>query len=356
LGYKRGLSDLYIRKGAVMRLLVTGGAGFIGSNFVKHLLEKRKDIRILVLDALTYCGNLENFSKENWEDTNFCFFHGDIRDEKLVNNLMRNVDKVIHFAAETHVDRSIDNSDPFISTDIKGTQVLLEAIRKSPVDRFIHISTSEVYGSAERVPMDEEHPLKPQSPYAAAKAGADRLVYSYFFTYDLPVIIIRPFNNYGPNQFPEKLIPLFISNAVEGKNLPVYGTGKNTRDWVYVKDCVKALEKLLDVDIGSVKGEVINIGSGEDTDVLTITDTILKELGKDRSLISFVEDRLGHVKRHISSTEKAGELLGWAAETKFKDGLIETIQWYTENEEWWRKIKEGRREYKEFYERYYRSR
>ncbi len=337
-----------------MRLLVTGGAGFIGSNFVRCILEKRKDIRIIVLDALTYAGNLDNFPGWVWEDANFCFFHGDIRDETLVRNLMRNTDKVIHFAAETHVDRSIDNSDPFISTDIKGTQVLLETIRKEPVERFIHISTSEVYGTTEKVPMDEEHPLKPQSPYAAAKAGADRLAYSFFFTYDLPLIIIRPFNNYGPNQFPEKLIPLFITNAMEEKPLPVYGTGKNTRDWIYVKDCVKAFEKLLDVDVKKIKGEVINLGSGKDTNVLTIADTILGELGKDKSLIKFVADRLGHVKRHISSTEKAKKVIGWEAETDFQKGLISTIKWYKENEEWWRKIKEGKREYKEFYEKWYR--
>lgn len=336
-----------------MRLLVTGGAGFIGSNFVRYILEKRKDIRVIVLDALTYAGNLDNFSDWMWEDANFCFFHGDIRDENLVRNLMRNVDKVIHFAAETHVDRSIDNSDPFISTDIKGTQVLLETIRRAPVERFIHISTSEVYGSAEKVPMDEEHPLKPQSPYAAAKAGADRLAYSYFLTYNLPIVIIRPFNNYGPNQFPEKLIPLFITNAIEDKPLPVYGTGKNTRDWVYVKDCVKAFEKLVDIEIEKIRGEVINIGSGKDTNVLTITDAILSELGKDKTLIKFVEDRLGHVKRHISSTEKAKKIIGWKAGTDFHDGLISTVEWYIKNEEWWRKIKEGKREYKEFYERYY---
>jgi dTDP-glucose 4,6-dehydratase len=337
-----------------MRLLITGGAGFIGSNFVRHILKERKDIRIVILDALTYAGNLDNFEEWMWEHDNFCFFHGDIRDEMLVKNLMRNVDKVIHFAAETHVDRSIDDSDPFISTDIKGTQVLLEAIRKQPVERFIHISTSEVYGSAERDPMDEEHPLKPQSPYAAAKAGADRLAYSYFFTYNLPVVIIRPFNNYGRNQFPEKLIPLFVTNAIEDKPMPVYGTGKNTRDWIYVKDSVRAFEKLLDVEIGKVKGEVINLGSGKDTSVLAITDTILKELGKDKELIKFVEDRLGHVQRHISSTEKARKLLGWSAETDFENGLRETVQWYKEHEEWWRKIKEGRREFKEFYKRYYK--
>jgi len=337
-----------------MRLLVTGGAGFIGSNFVRHILEVREDIKITVLDVLTYAGNLDNFTPEVLASDNFSFTHGDIRDETLVKNLMKNTDKVIHFAAETHVDRSIDNSDPFISTDIKGTQVLLETIRKEPVERFIHISTSEVYGSAETEPMSEEHPLKPQSPYAAAKAGADRLAYSYYYTYDLPIIIVRPFNNYGPNQFPEKLIPLFITNAIEGKPLPVYGTGKNTRDWVYVRDCVKALEKLLDVEIKKLKGEVINLGSGKDTGVLSITETILGELGKDKSLIKFVDDRLGHVKRHISSTEKASKLLSWKTETDFKDGLFSTIKWYKENEEWWRKIKEGKREYKEFYQKWYK--
>ncbi len=337
-----------------MRLLVTGGAGFIGSNFVRHILDKREDIKIMVLDALTYAGNLDNFTPDVLGNDNFSFTHGDIRDENVVKNLMKNTDKVIHFAAETHVDRSIDNSDPFISTDIKGTQVLLEAIRKEPVERFIHVSTSEVYGSAESVPMDEEHPLKPQSPYAAAKAGADRLAYSYCLTYNLPIVIIRPFNNYGPNQFPEKLIPLFITNAIEDKFLPVYGTGKNTRDWIYVKDCAKAFEKLLDVDMKTVKGEIVNFGSGKDTDVLTITDTIISELGKDKSLIKFVEDRLGHVKRHISSTEKATRLLNWKNETDFKNGLISTIKWYKENEEWWRKIKEGKREYKEFYRKWYK--
>jgi dTDP-glucose 4,6-dehydratase len=341
------------KKGEKMRLLITGGAGFIGSNFVKHILKRRRDIRVVVLDALTYAGNLDNFSKDMWKDTNFCFFHGDIRDETLVRNLVRNVDRVIHFAAETHVDRSIDNSAPFISTDVKGTQILLEAIRRQPVERFIHISTSEVYGSAEKVPMDEEHTLKPMSPYAAAKAGADRLAYSYFFTYDLPIIIIRPFNNYGPNQFPEKLIPLFITNAIENKPLPVYGTGKNTRDWIYVKDSVKAFEKLLDIDIKTIKGEVINLGSGKDIDVLSITDIILCELGKDKSLVRLVEDRLGHVKRHVSSTDKAKKVLGWVAEKDFNEGLVSTVKWYKENEEWWRKIKEGKREYKEFYEKYY---
>ncbi|MFQ5905481.1 MAG: dTDP-glucose 4,6-dehydratase [bacterium] len=336
-----------------MTVLITGGAGFIGSNFVKLHIKRHPDVKVVVLDVLTYCGNMDNFPPEILENDDFEFIHGDIRDRELVEKIMARVDRVIHFAAETHIDRSIDNSDPFISTDVKGTQVLLEAARKHPVERFIHISTSEVYGTAEQIPMTEEHPLKPKSPYAAAKCGADRLAYAYFVTHDVPTCIIRPFNNYGPNQFPEKLIPLFITNAMEDKDLPVYGTGKNTRDWLYVEDCCDALDRVLNADVESVKGEVINLGTGKDYDVLTITGLILDGLGKPRSLTRHVGDRPGHVERLISSTDKARAVLRWEARTGLEEGLRTTVDWFKANKDWWEKIKKGRREYQDFYKEWY---
>lgn len=334
--------------------MVTGGAGFIGSNFVRRMLREHPDRKLVVLDALTYAGNLDNFSPEERTQANFDFRHGDIRDPAAVADAMSGAEQVIHFAAETHVDRSIDNADPFVSTDVKGTQVLLEALRRhANVERFVHISTSEVYGTAEVVPMTEDHPLKPMSPYAGCKVGADRLAYSYYATYGLPIIIIRPFNNYGPNQFPEKLIPFFILNALGEKALPVYGDGKNTRDWVYVEDCCAGLEQVLATDLGKLKGEVVNLGTGKETDVLTITDQILARLGKPLDLKRFVPDRPGHVKRHCASTAKAEALLGWRAETDFKAGLEKMIDWYLANEPWWRDIQETRREYREFTVRWY---
>ena len=336
-----------------MTILVTGGAGFIGSNFVKLCMRKHPEARVVVLDALTYCGNMENFTKEILESDNFEFIHGDVRDRELVEKTMQRVDKVIHFAAETHIDRSIDNSDPFISTDVKGSQVLLEAAKKHPVERFIHISTSEVYGTAEQIPMTEEHPLKPKSPYAAAKCGADRLAYAYFITYGVPTCIIRPFNNYGPNQFPEKLMPLFITNALEDKELPVYGAGKNTRDWLYVEDCCEALDRAMNIDVERIKGEVINLGTGKDYDVLTITRIILEAVGKPKSLIKHVGDRPGHVERLISATDKAEDLLSWEAGTGLEEGMQKTVDWFKANSDWWKKIREGRREYQDFYRDWY---
>lgn len=337
------------------QILVTGGAGFIGSNFVKYMLHHYKDCYIIVLDALTYAGNLDNFDEWVWNNPSFFFWHGNICDKEIVSNLLRNVDIVVHFAAETHVDRSIDNSDPFITTDIKGTQVLLEVARLYTPKRFVHISTSEVYGSAQSVPMTEEHPLCPQSPYAAAKAAADRLAWAFYQTYNLPIIILRPFNNYGPNQHPEKLIPLFITNALEEKSLPIYGDGRNTRDWVYVEDCCKAVDAALSAKLEDVAGEVINIGTSKEVDVLTITYTILEELKKPYELVKFVEDRPGHVKRLLSDTEKAKKLLGWEAETPFEEGLKKTVQWYKKNYTWWKKIKESEESFKEFYQRWYKE-
>ncbi|MDH5683587.1 MAG: dTDP-glucose 4,6-dehydratase [candidate division WOR-3 bacterium] len=335
----------------MVRVLVTGGAGFIGSNFVKTLLSDRK-YEVIVLDKLTYAGNLDNFSEKIRHDPRFIFVKGDIALRKNVYQAIKKVDKIVHFAAETHIDRSVVNIDPFVRTDFVGTYVLLEEFRMNPCDRFIHISTSEVYGSAQTVPMAEDHPIAPQSPYAATKAGADRLVHSYYKTYNLPLVIIRPFNNYGPNQYPEKLIPFFTTNALEDKPLFVYGSGQNTRDWLYVKDCCEAIKKILEVDINKVKGEVINLGSGSEVAVLEIADLILKYFNKPKSLIRHIKDRPAHVERLISSTDKAKKLLGWKPATDFKTGIRQTIAWYQNNPAWWQKIRK-RKEYQRFYREWY---
>ncbi|MEA3431267.1 MAG: dTDP-glucose 4,6-dehydratase [candidate division WOR-3 bacterium] len=338
-----------------MNLLVTGGAGFIGSNFVKKVLSKglsADEYKVTVLDALTYAGNKKNFPKDIWDNPNFTFIEGNILDRDLVFRIMDSQDTVVHFAAYTHIDRSIDLSDPFVDTDFKGTHILLEAARHTDIKRFIHISTSEVYGSAIYAPMDEEHPIKPQSPYAAAKAGADRLVYSYYVTYNLPCVIIRPFNNYGYNQYPEKLIPYFITNALDGKSLPIYGSGENTRDWLWVEDCVDGIIKALDVDGSRIEGKVINLGTGEDFSVNYIAEKILEILGKDRGLIGRVSDRPGHVKRLVASYGKAKTLLGWQPVVEFDEGLKRTVDWYVENREWWEEIK-TREEFKTFERNWY---
>ncbi len=336
-----------------MRILITGGAGFIGSNFVHYILEKYPDDRVLVLDALTYAGNLDNFSKADGENPNFQFFHGNIIDEELVNELMRNVDTVVHFAAETHVDRSIHEAGAFLETDVLGTYVLLEAARRSAIKRFVHISTDEVYGEAEGEASREGDDLKPKSPYAASKTGADRLAWSYWTTYDLPVTISRCANNYGPLQYPEKLIPLFVTNALEDKPLPVYGHGKNTRDWIYVMDHCSAVDLLLRADADKVCGEVFNVSSECEKSVLDITAIILKALGKPESLINHVEDRPGHVERHAVDPSKLKKALGWKPEYDFEENISKTIDWYRENEAWWRKLKEKQAEYKAWIKEHY---
>lgn len=332
-----------------MNLLVTGGAGFIGSNFVKKVL-KRGDMNITVLDALTYAGNKKNFPPGVWDSPNFTFIEGNILDSDLVSRIISSQDMVVHFAAYTHIDRSIDLSDPFIDTDFKGTHILLESAKSSAIKRFVHISTSEVYGSAVYAPMDEEHPIRPQSPYAAAKAGADRLVYSYYVTYNFPSVIIRPFNNFGDNQYPEKLIPYFVTNAMDGKSLPMYGSGENTRDFLWVEDCVDGIIKALLVD--GIDGEVINLGTGVDFSVRYIAEKILDFLGEDRGLIESVGDRPGHVKRLIADYRKAEKLLDWRPVVEFDKGLEKTVDWYVKNREWWGEIKE-REEFKEFEKNWY---
>ncbi len=324
-------------------ILVTGGAGFIGSNFVRFLLDKYPNYRVVVLDLLTYAGNMDNLPREMLDHpangtARLVFWYGNVRNGELVDTLVSQSDMVVHFAAESHVTRSIYDNWIFFETDVMGTQVVSNAVLKhrDRIERMIHISTSEVYGTADAEVMDEEHPLKPMSPYASAKAGADRLVYSYWATYDLPLVIIRPFNNYGPYQHLEKVVPRFITSGILGEPMTVHGKGEAQRDWLYVQDHCKALDKALHAPIEKIKGEVINVGTGRSISVLEIAETI-KRLTNAGSPITFVGDRPGQVFRHTSSTDKAKELLGWECQTSFEDGLKETIQWYQDNTKWWEK-------------------
>ncbi|MBI3325451.1 MAG: dTDP-glucose 4,6-dehydratase [Nitrospinae bacterium] len=320
-----------------MRLLITGGAGFIGSAFVRYLVERHPHYSITVLDALTYAGSLENFPEPLRSNSHFRFCYGNIRNATAVEELVAEADVVVHFAAETHVPRSLHDTVTFFETDVLGTQAIVSAIVKHPVERFIHISSSEVYGTARVVPMREDHPLNPTTPYASAKAGADRLVYAYHASYDLPSVIVRPFNTYGPHQHLEKVIPRFITSALLDEPLTIHGDGTASRDWLYVDDLCEALDRLLHVDLGTVKGEVLNLGTGRDTSVVTVAETILRKLGKPRTLVTSMQDRPGQVRKHVADTQKALRILGWKAGTDFERGIERTIRWYAENREWWRK-------------------
>ncbi|MBN1480249.1 dTDP-glucose 4,6-dehydratase [candidate division KSB1 bacterium] len=328
--------------------LVTGGAGFIGSNYIHYLFEKYGSAaNIINLDKLTYAGNLENL-RDVESNNNYRFVKGDICDASVVDPLVREADIVINFAAESHVDRSIGAPDDFIKTDIYGAFMLLEAARKHGVEKFVQISTDEVYGSIIDGSFKETDVLEPSSPYSASKAGADRLAYSYFVTYDLPVIITRCSNNYGPCQYPEKLIPLFVTNALEDKSLPIYGDGKNVRDWIYVRDHCDAIEFL--VHHGD-DGQVYNIGAGEERMNIEITDLILKYLKKPDSLKMYVQDRLGHDRRYSVDTAKIAAL-GWQPSHSFEQAMQDTIQWYIDHKKWWARLKSG--EYKEYYKAHYK--
>jgi dTDP-glucose 4,6-dehydratase len=319
------------------RVLVTGGAGFISSNFIRHLLEQTEH-EVVTLDALTYAGNLENLA-DVMSHPRLSFVHGDIRDGGLVRELVEGVDVIVNAAAESHVEKSIAHgASEFVTTNVEGTQILLDAIRVTPVERFIVISSSEVYGTALRVPMDEEHPLNPRSPYAATKAGADRLAYSYWTTYELPIVIVRPFNNYGPRQHPEKVLPRFITQALADEPLTVHGDGHASRDWLYVGDDAEAIQAVIDAPLETIAGEVINVATGVDIAVGEIAAKVLDALGKPQDLRQHVPERLGQVDRHLGSTDKAQRLLGWTARTSFEHGLERTVAWYRDNEAWWRAI------------------
>ena len=321
--------------------LVTGGAGFIGSNFVQHLFCKYPDYRILVLDLLTYAGSVDNLPTD-FHGANSSgrieFWYGDVRNASLVDNLVRRADVVVHFAAETHVTRSIFDNHHFFETDVLGTQVISNAVlRAENVERFIHISTSEVYGTAEAALMDEQHPLMPLSPYAAAKAGADRLVYSYWATYQLPAVILRPFNNYGSRQHLEKAVPRFITSCLLNETLRVHGDGSAARDWIYVQDTCEAVDLAAHCDRNLVIGEVLNLGTGVSLSVGDIAREVVKQMGKSEGLITSVGDRPGQVFRHTADASKAKRLLGWQPTVNFEEGLAKTIEWYRTHRDVWQK-------------------
>ena len=336
-----------------MKILVTGGAGFIGSNFVYYMLDKYPDYQIDCIDKLTYAGNLTTLESA-FKNKAFKFIKGDITDRKKIYELFERekYDVVVNFAAETHVDRSIEESEVFLKTNILGTQVLLDACRKYGVPRFHQVSTDEVYGD---LPLDrkdlfftEETPITTSSPYSASKASADLLVLAYFRTYSLPVTISRCSNNYGPFQFPEKLIPLMIINALSNKPLPVYGKGLNIRDWLYVRDHCKAIDLIIH---GGKFGEIYNIGGHNEKQNIDVVKTILKALGKPESLIKYVTDRPGHDLRYAIDPTKIHNQLGWFPETTFDDGIAETVKWYLDNKSWWEDIISG--EYVKYYETMY---
>ncbi|MEE8638263.1 MAG: dTDP-glucose 4,6-dehydratase [Candidatus Margulisiibacteriota bacterium] len=334
-----------------MKLLVTGGAGFIGSNFIHYILSKHPEDEIINLDKLTYAGNLENL-KDLEGDLRYKFYKGDICDPAAVEKaigLVDSVDAIINFAAETHVDRSILSAGSFVQTDVYGTYVLLEAVKKFKIKRYLHISTDEVYGSIEHGSFTEDSPLHPNSPYASSKAGGDLLARAYFKTYDLPAIITRSSNNYGPYHYPEKVIPLFITNALQDKHLPLYGDGKNVRDWLYVEDNCEAIDLVLQK---GREGEIYNIAGESERQNLEITKMILKELGKSEDLIEFVKDRPGHDRRYSLDCSKLKKL-GWMPKTDFEEGLRKTIRWFYNNREWWERIKEKQKEFQSFYKEWY---
>ena len=333
----------------MVEVVVTGGAGFIGSNFVHSALAAHPDWRITTLDALTYAGRRENLSDLDGHPRHR-FVHGNITDAAVAGPLVRAAEIVVHFAAETHVDRSLESAGAFIRTDVYGTFVLLDAAREAASLRcFVQVSTDEVYGSVAEGASRETDELRPRNPYAASKAAADRLAYSYWATYGVPVVITRAANNYGPRQHPEKLIPLFVTNAIEQRPLPLYGDGLHVRDWLHVDDHCRAIDLLID---RGRRGDAYNVGAGNTTTNLDLTHRILRALDRPASLVAPVADRPGHDRRYCLDTGKL-RALGWEPRTAFDDGLAATVDWYVRNEAWWRPITEGSAEHRAYYERQY---
>ncbi len=334
-----------------MKLLVTGGAGFIGSNFVHHILSTYPDYQVVTLDALTYAGNLENLKE--WEnDTRHRFVKGDIGDMALVDSLVAECDAVVHFAAESHVDRSIMDPGTFVETNVRGTFVLLEAAKKHQ-KRFHHVSTDEVFGAlgSNDPAFDEHTPYDPRSPYSASKAASDHLVRAYFHTYQLPITISNCSNNYGPYHFPEKLIPLAITNLLEGKTVPLYGDGLQVRDWLYVADHCRAIDLIL--HRGKI-GETYCIGGNAEETNIAIIKKLLALLGKDESMIEYVKDRPGHDRRYAINFSKIKAELGWQPIVTLEEGLAKTAEWFQQNEDWWQNVKSG--EYEKYYDKQYEKR
>lgn len=333
-----------------MKLLITGGAGFMGSNFVKYILRNHPNWQVVNLDKLTYAGNLDNL-KEIEKSSNYKFLKGDIASPPDVEKAIgRGVDCIINYAAETHVDRSIIEPSAFIKTDILGTYTLLEAAKKHNVAQYIQISTDEVFGSISKGAFSENSPFKPSSPYAASKAGADHLCRAYFKTYNLPVIVTHSCNVFGPNQYPEKIIPLFITNLLENKKVPIYGSGKQVREWIFIEDHCRAIEMIMKK---GQAGEVYNIGTGSSKQNIETARFILQELGFDKKMIEYAKDRSGHDFRYAINYKKL-KSLGWKPRVNWEEGLRRTIKWYQENKSWWKKIKSG--EYLKYYKKQYQLR
>jgi dTDP-glucose 4,6-dehydratase len=332
-------------------LLITGGAGFIGSNFVHHILRKYPDVEVVVLDKLTYAGNLDNL-QDVADDQRYSFVHGDICDMELVDKVVQehSVEAIVNFAAETHVDRSILEAGSFIQTDVYGTHVLLEAVKKFGLRRILHVSTDEVYGSVSEGSSVETDNLLPNSPYSASKAGGDLLCRAYHVTYGVPVVVTRGSNNFGPYQYPEKVIPLFITNALDNQPVPLYGDGLNVRDWLYVLDHCEAIDLMLHE---GQDGEVYNVGGDYELTNLELTEAILEKTDKPKSLIHYVEDRPGHDRRYSLDSSKIHKL-GWRPRRAFAEALEVTVRWYTENRQWWEKLKTG--EYRSYYQKQYGTR